>query len=317
MKRQEIAAANLKTASWEKDITILNNPMILKQMVMVIAGSGLFMAFILTIILAATGDYRDIPAMLLVSLLAAAGLGLLLVMVTLVFFRNKMRVRFTLDERGALWQTIDSRSKASARLALVAGILGRSATTAGAGVLSGSGETEFVHWKEINSATFSPGRKIITLNNSWRPVMMLICLPDNYNTIAAFIKNKTGEPGKAEKAGKRLPAKAMLRTAIVTAASMPMFMLSAYPFELDIFIPLLLFLFALATVWLIPLFGWVVITAAGFLALQITVIGFSEFYYLYGANQAAFILSYPALIFLVIYARAFLQGKVRSLLMED
>ncbi len=317
MKKQDIEEPAAEATTWEKDITILSNPLILKQMFMVVAGSGLFMAFVLTVILAATGDYRDIPAMLLVSLLTASGLGLLLVMVTLIFFRNKTRVRFTIDDRGALWQTIDSRSKTASKLALIAGILGRNPAVAGAGALSISRETEFIRWKEIASATFNPGQKIITLNNSWRPVMMLVCLPNNYNQVTAFIKNKTGEPVIAKKAKKGLPIKALLRTAIVTTASIPLFMLSAYPFELDIFMPLLLYLFALATVWLIPLFGWVVIAAAVILAVQITVTGFSEYYYLYGADQAAFIFSYPALVFLVIYSRAYLRGKISSLLMEN
>lgn len=317
MKKQEIAEPAAGATSWEKDITILSNPLILKQMLMVIAGSGLFMAFILTVIFAATGEYRDIPAMLLVSLLTAAGLGLLFFMVTLIFFRNKTRVHFTIDETGVLWQTIDNRSKTAARLALISGILGRSPAAAGAGALSGSREKEFVRWKEIDSATFNPGQKIITLRNSWRPVMMLVCLPDNYDQIADFIKMKTGEPIAAKKPSKRLPAIALLRTVIVTIAAMPLFMLSAYPFELDIFMPLILFLFALATVWLIPLFGWVVIVSAIILAVQVTVTGFSEFYYLYGADQAAFILTYPALAFLVFYARSYLRGEIRSLLMEE
>ena len=98
MKKQEIAESATGSATWEKDITILSNPLILKQMFMVTVGSGFFMAFILTVIFAATSDYRDIPAMLLVALLTGAGLGLLLVMVTLIFFRNKMRVRFTIDK---------------------------------------------------------------------------------------------------------------------------------------------------------------------------------------------------------------------------
>lgn len=161
------------------------------------------------------------------------------------------------------------------------------------------------------------GQKIITLRNSWRPIMMLACLPDNFDQIATLIKNKAGEPVIAKKANNKLPAIAFFRTIIVTIAAMPLFMFSAYPFELDIFMPLILFLFALAIVWLIPLFGWVVIASAVILAVQVTVTGFSEFYYLYGANQATFILSYPALIFLVFYARAYLRGKIRSLLMEE
>jgi hypothetical protein len=317
MNTKEITDPAAGVVSWEKDITILSNPLILKQMLIVIAGSGFFMAFILTVIFAATGDYRDIPAMLLVSLLTAAGLGLLLFLVTLIFFRNKMRVRFTIDETGVLWHTIDNKSKAAARLALFAGIVGRNPAAAGAGALSVSREKEFVRWKEVGSATFNPRQKIITLRNSWRPIMMLACLPDNYDQIATLIKSKTGEPVMTKKTSKRLPALAILRTALVTIAAMPLFMLSAYPFELDIFMPLILFLFALATVWLIPLFGWVVIISAVIIAVQVTVTGFSEFYYLYGADQAAFVLSYPALAFLAFYSRAYLRGKIRSLLMEE
>jgi len=49
----------------------------------------------------------------------------------------------------------------------------------------------------------------------------------------------------------------ILDTALVVIACIPMFMIQ-YPQEIDLFIIILLICFAVATIWLIPLLGWVV-----------------------------------------------------------
>jgi threonine/homoserine/homoserine lactone efflux protein len=103
----------------------------------------------------------------------------------------------------------------------------------------------------------------------------------------------------------------------VALAVAPLFVLSSYPFELDLFLPLLMMTFALATVWLIPLFGWVVIGCAAILALLITVTGLSEFDYLYGYEQAAFVLAYVGLAYLVWFSWRALRGRFVPPLVQD
>lgn len=305
--------------TWETNISLLTNPLILKQSALVAGGSGLIMAFLMTVIFAATGEFRAIPMMWFIALCVTGGLAVLFSLVALIFFGNRFRVRFTVDNTGALWETIDKRAIAAGRLALVAGILGRSPQVAGAGAIALSREKEFVRWKEIAVAEYNPRRLMITLRNSWRPVMLIVCTPENYDRVAEYIHGRIVPPEEdAASRGRRKPlARGLLRTALVTLAVLPLLTLSGYPFELDLLLPLILYFFALATVWLVPLFGWVVIGCALILAMQLTLLGLAELPYLYGGELAAFFLACAGLIFLAWYSWGYLRRKRLSILMEE
>jgi hypothetical protein len=176
--------------TWEVSIPLLTNPLILRQMALVVFGAGLFMALLMSLILAARGEFEAIPPMLLISALTTAGLGLLMGLVTVVFFGGRVRVRFTVDEDGALWETIDRRAKAGSRLAMVAGLLAGSPQTAGAGALAAAREVTFVRWRDLAAVRTNERHRMITLRDSWHPLMMLVCLPENYDRVAAYVRRR-------------------------------------------------------------------------------------------------------------------------------
>ena len=99
-------------------------------------------------------------------------------------------------------------------------------------------------------------------------------------------------------------------------ASAPLLMLPSFLNSMDMLLPLILFMFALATVWLIPLFGWVVIACAGILAVQIALIGVEEFAYLWTEEQVVFILAYVGLAILARLGWRAVRGRVVPALMQ-
>ena len=302
---------------WETSISLLKNPLVIKQTALVVVSAGLFMALLLSFILALTGEFSGIPTMLLISFLAAAGLGAFMVLIMLVFFGGRFWVRFTVDEQGTLWESVDRRAKAANRLGMLAAVLGRSPQAAAASGLAAAREKEFVSWKEVSAMEQNRRQLMITLRNSWRPVMMLVCLPENYDRVLEYVAHRIVPKPAAPGARAKPLGKAILRTALVALAVAPLFTLSSYPLELDILLPLIMFMFALATVWLVPLFGWVVIGCAAVLAVLVTVAGVSEFAYLYRTEQVAFLLSYVGLAYLLWFSWGSVRGKIRSLLMEE
>ncbi len=314
------AIANQKTISWESRIGLLTNPVVLRQTALTVIGAGLLMAFLLSFILAATGEFDGILPMLRVSLIVTLALGLFIALIMVVFFGNRIRVRFTVNDQGMLWETVDKRIRGANRLAIIAGAFGRSAQTAGAGAIAASREKEFVSWDEIAAVDSNPKHLQIVIRNSWRPVMLVVCNPDNFQTVTNYIAERI-RPATAESSAPRKNiakpvSRALLRSLAVTAASAPLFALSE-PLDLDIFLPLLLYCFALATVWLLPLFGWVVICCAVILVIQFTLSGIDEFVYLYTYEQVLLILAYGGLIFLTWYSRGALRGKFMPPLLES
>jgi len=133
---------------WEADVPLVTNPLVVRSFEVVALASGLITALLLTLISAATGDFEQIPVMLLISLVAGAGLGLLLIIVALLGYGNRIHLRFRLDREGAQVETVDRRAPAANRGGLLVGLLAGSPATAGAGALASAREDTFVRWRD-------------------------------------------------------------------------------------------------------------------------------------------------------------------------
>ncbi len=299
--------------TWEVTISLFTNPLVLRQLAMVPLVTGLIMALLLSFVLAVTGDFQGIPAMLLVSLLVAVGLFVALLLIMLIFFR-RYRVRFTVNRHGVRWQSLDQLAKTGSRLAILAGILSHNPTVVGAGALAAARETEYVTWHDLADVDYHRHQRMLILRNRWRPVMMVICLPDNYDQVTEYVRHNVAPVQKlaAESTSRHPLPRLLWHTALVTLAATPVFVLANA--ESDIFMPLLLFVFALATVWLIPLFGWVVIGCALFLAGEFMLLFLSGSLY---NGWIDLLLPYAGLLYLIWFSWMLLRGRIRSALMED
>lgn len=302
--------------TWETDIKLLSNPLIVKQLVLVAVGAGLMMAFLLSLVFASTGEFDAIPMIVLISFLSAIGLLVFLFLIALILFGNRTSVRFTVDEKGAHWETVDKRAKTLNRLTILAGILG-SSSAAGAGTSAVARENEFVAWSQMALIEESKHRLVIILRNSWRPVMMLVCLPENFDTVLDYVNSKV-DLKPATKAKEPNPfVKGLKRTILVGLAAAPLFYLSSsHVLDYDIFMTLLMFCFALATVWLVPFFGWVVIVVGFIVAIQLLFSGIDDFRFLNGYEQFIFFLSFLGLSYLVWFSWSYIKGKILPALME-
>lgn len=315
---------------WEIDVGILTNPLVLAQLTLVVGLSGFIMALLLSFLMAVQGEWERILTVLLISLIGAGAVGLLMLFVILVFFRNRFRVRCTVSEEGILVETTDARAKAGNRLAVLLGLFGGSASTTGAGLVGMSRESEFSSWGGIAGARFYPRAHSIALRNRWRAVAFLPCTRDNYEPVAALVRQKIAarEVGPAATRGSPLP-RLIGRSLLVVLATLPVFLLP-YPFELDLFAPLLMLCFALATVWLVHLFGWVVIAAALWIAAEIVLIGlevkqsiflsvgtYRNFEILNTGDWIALTLAAAGLAYLVVYSWLAARGRLPSALGDD
>jgi anti-sigma regulatory factor (Ser/Thr protein kinase) len=101
-----------------------------------------------------------------------------------------MRVRYTIDNDGILWEIIDKRAKIGTRLTIAVGILSGSLKATGAGMTAASRQAEYVGWKKLSGVVYDTRRRMITLRNRRRTVMLVVCLPDNYDQVVAITKKK-------------------------------------------------------------------------------------------------------------------------------
>ncbi len=317
-RRGRSGATELK---WETDISLLTNPLIVRQLAFVALGSGLIMALLMSFIFAATGEFDAIPPMLLIALLTALGFGLLLLVITAVVFGGRMRVRFTVDERGVLWETVDRRAIGASRLALLAGVLARNPQVAGAGALAAARQREFVAWDDVRTVAVDARRRTLTLRNSWRPIMLVACTGAVFDEVRSRAEARaTAAASDGAPTRRTLPLRnGIVRTILLALAATPLFaMESSIWFDLDLLLPIVLLVFALATAWLIPLFGWVVLGCVLLLTAQVTWIWLvDEGGYLPTDERFLLGLAYVGMAFMAWFAWGSLRGRLRPPLMED
>ena len=254
---------------WESDLRLFS-PEMFKGWSLAMVATWVVMMLILGIVFVAQGETDSLADMALVFLAVVAGLWVFGFLVMAVLFRGKFRVRYTASETGILMETLDTVAKKANRLAIVLGALSGKPGPLGAGLIGRSREAEGVAWDGAFRAVLRPERHLIVFKGPWRSLLLVQCREDNYARVSALVEREMAGHGTA----KRVPGKSPLttylgRTVLVALASLPIFGLHE-EFDLDIFLPLLMFCFALATVWLIPLFGWVVMGSLGLIAFTLS-----------------------------------------------
>jgi hypothetical protein len=243
---------------WETDLPLFSRRM-MGQWALAMALTALVMVVILGTVFAAQGEWDAFPPMLAMTGLVTAGLWLLGLAIMAVLFRGRIRVRYTLSDRGLRYETIDRAAKAANRAAIVVGALARHPQALGAGLIATSQETMAVRWTGAFKAKYDPARHHITLSNRWRPLLWVQCTPENYAAVAAAVEAQMARRRTAERVAPGSPLPRYLgRTVLVVLGSLPLFGL-AEEYDTGLFLPIFILCFGLATVWMINLFGWVVL----------------------------------------------------------
>jgi len=258
---------------WETDIPLFSR-MMLTQWSLVIAATALLMAMLLGTVFAAEGEWDALPPTLGMIGAVSGGLWLFGILVMAVLFRGRYRVRYTLSKQGLRCDTLDQVAKKANRLAIGLGVVMGKGQLLGAGLIGISRESEEVNWSGAFQARFDQIHHTILLRNGWRTLLWVQCTSENYTEVAEQIARRMTRRQTASRLAKNSPLPAYLgRSLLVLLACAPLFPL-ADEYEVSLFLPIFTLCFALAMVWLINLFGWVVL---GGLALQIALVILAQF----------------------------------------
>jgi hypothetical protein len=182
-------------------------------------------------------------------------------------------------------------------------------------------------WSALRRASFSPRWRAIKLANGWRTVMVLYCLPENYEDVAGRVQQAlASNPPSRER--RSLLAGYLLRTALVVAASSPLFNLPT-PVHVEAFVPFLIMCCALASVWLTPILAWVVLGGLAWLAFEVSWVAMSPhrsiitddtlplFRLMSDGDWIGATLAFVGAAYLVWLSFALLRGRTQSALTRD
>jgi hypothetical protein len=193
------------TRTWDIDIPLATNPFILKDMVLAVGAGGLGFGGLVALLFAAQGDLDEVAGMLPVLALILPGICLFLLLVMIVWFLNRFPARFTVDQRGAAFQS-RARSRYASRALVVGGLVTGRAAPVGAGLIGLSGESQRIGWQDVHKLTEHPRWHVVTLSNRWRPVLRLYCLADNYAEVVHACRSRVASASViGHRRGTRLP----------------------------------------------------------------------------------------------------------------
>jgi len=250
----------------------------------------------------------------------------IMLLVMIVFFRNRMSMAFRVDAAGARSAVIDRRARGAGKAALVVGALSGKPQLVGAGLIASSTSSQSLAWSAVRKASCSPRWRTIKLANSWRTAMILYCDASNYDEVARFVVEAMRTSPRSHRPNP-LPG-LLLRSALTVAASAPLFGLP-HPFTVDMLVPLLVMAFALISVWLFPVFAWAVFGGLTWIAVEVAAAGFapyasdvtgktlSRFNLMLGDDWAMVAVALTGAAYLIGQSVALLKGRFESALAGD
>lgn len=247
---------------WEIDVPLLSNRIMVGGVARGFGLAALLMGSLLTFLLAVQGEFDAIGPIWLLTLAVCGGLLVVAVLVMLLVFRNRMRFRFTVDDDSVLAEQIDTTARAANRLAVVVGALSGSMGGTGSGLIAASQEVQRVDFRGAFRMQALPRSRVIVFRNGWRRLLYVYCTSENYAEVTERVSSAMRGHGTASRVSGRSPLPRYLGySVLVVLASLPAF-LTVEAFDVSLLIPLLMMSFALAMVWLLGVFGWVVIGSA-------------------------------------------------------
>lgn len=244
---------------WEVSVPLLGDALLAGGVLRAFLLAAAISAALMTLVFATQGEWDSIGPIWLAFGLVGLGLSALGLLVMLLVFGNRMHCRIGIDGDGVRFETIDRRARFGNRLLLAFGLLAGKPQAAGAGLVASAREVRSLRWRGAFRADFLPRRNQVVLRNRWRRLLVVYATPGNYAEVARRIAAEMERHGTSGRVPQRSPLPRYLGwSALVVFACLPLFA-TVDAFEISLLLPLLQLCFGLATIWLIGLFGWVLI----------------------------------------------------------
>jgi len=321
------ASPDRETAlEWRTDVSLLGQPTMVTNFIKVIAIAGFVMGGLFAFLALTQRNPGEIIPMLQLTAACVGFVAVIMLLVMIVFFRNRMNMAFRVDASGARAAVIDRRARSAGNAALVVGALSGKPQLLGAGLIASSTSSQSLAWSAVRKVAYSPRWRTIKLANSWRTAMILYCDASNYDEVARFVEGaKRSSPHRVRP--NPLPG-LLLRSTLTVVACAPLFGLP-YPITVDSLVPLFVLAFALVSVWLLPIFGWVVIGGLAWVAAEAIAAGLASytsdftgetlprFDLMSGDDWAAVAVALVGVAYLIGQSVALLKGRLESALAAD
>jgi hypothetical protein len=116
---------------------------------------------------------------------------LLTIFITWLLFKNGFLYTYIVNDKG-FYQISDKRQKKVNRATIVLGLLGKSTSTTGAGLLAYSGEERFISWKDAKVIKINTKKRYIYISRGRIAIgpIGMFCTPENFDKIISLIHER-------------------------------------------------------------------------------------------------------------------------------
>ncbi len=181
------------TQEWDINISILKNPLLWFQLIVMVLISSSFLLLLLVGLNLYEYHWEDIPASFSVVSTVGGGLFIAFVLIMFMMYWRGVPTRYILRDNYIEQHTFSKGKKTVGFMGLLALLSGKSTgtTAAGASLLAHSREQIATQWTDIFKLEVFPKRREIQLSDEWHTVMQIVCPEDKFEDILHFIQKKT------------------------------------------------------------------------------------------------------------------------------
>ncbi len=259
-----VVAADAEAITWEADLSLLRGSGFLGDLVKVFGISAGLVALLLSLLLATSGEGEQIPMVIAGSVVLAGVLLLVGLLASGLLFGGHMRFRYRVDGRGVRVTLVDRRARAVNRITAVAGLLAGKPGAAGTGLIAMSQEETALGWDGAFRAVVDERRRTITFRNAWRRLVVVHVRPDFWPAVVERVRAQMAAAGTdARSSGRTSPLPRVLGLSVAAVVASLAYFPLADAFDADLFLLILVLCFAVAMIWLVSLFAWVVFGGSG------------------------------------------------------
>lgn len=174
------------TLAWSYDVPLVTNRFMLKDMAVVYGLSLCIMVLLVAGMSFLIGEEIVWIPIQMIGIVAAVLIVLFLIAAGVVL-GNRITMEFVLTPEGVSWNT-GTRQKKINRAGLILATLAGRPGPMGASLLAVASESGGLRWRDIHKVSIFSGPGVITLSNSWRPVLRLYAPPSLQPTVEAMVK---------------------------------------------------------------------------------------------------------------------------------
>ncbi|MBN1632053.1 MAG: hypothetical protein JW990_20040 [Thermoleophilia bacterium] len=176
-----------RSLTWEYDIPLLNNLFMARDLLLVLVLSLIIMQLLVLLVGFLAGEGAVILPLQVYGIVAGVMMVLYLIAAVVVFW-NKHRTEFTVGPRGVAYVSGARERRRNRIILALSFLLGRP----GPALIATSQEAGHFDWGELEKVTVHRRQRVITLSNSWRPVLRLYCTPENFDEVVALVQEYAG-----------------------------------------------------------------------------------------------------------------------------